>query len=1094
MCCSLGTLAVLGCCLLGSGRLVGSALGSGSLEVRREDVVWLLGRSVLLGRPIDPWDGGVAPLCLRRQSAALTKSRAPPLRTAAHPAQLLRVMSVFVNGVVVPSSVLHLLLALSSPAVLPPVLLPLATRCTWSLWMPAATVATPLVLYARCPGEATSAVVLGLDWAVLLRDMLLSSGFRLDSSFDAWAFASRPDHPISTRGSFLAPASRAESLSQRTSFRGCTLFLWICVSQSDVAVPLLDASVPGPSFPSIFPGNVSSGGPAPASLRSSLAPSSNTNGNSLQSVVGPSSVFPLASSSRGHLYPRRAHLAFDAPALIYAYFTSPIQCENIFTAAPSDLDDMLALHHIQYETTLSFLGRRHALISHLVSGSYLVANLCTMRRKVSPKTASLVSHFDFPEGQDDSGFDDPSTLLQIQLLRHVCPLVTQKSLRRLLDLHDVIYEELDKVKQLRKRLNGFLKRLTTGKSSADEAPVMDGDAPRRRARSRARLRADRLKRKLLLKNWLRSSLERPPLSPRSAWKSRAVPRHLDHCLVKRSCESLVDRELRGGTGEQEVIHGEDGPAIRRTDTDKYSRHGEYGEVHRSQRTRERMLIHGETEDGPEIRDTDKCHWRGWKPPNPGKASREDFLYLRSTGKTKARIHAHTANQLLSPAQEAVLANWTKWLGFAGFPLSRSGLATKLPDGYPMPLPSVSPPPTNRAVDDGNDEADSSDDDGWQDVWSAKEPSTFRTRQTTTLPSTAASGAAPSAPSTSTPSTSLPSNSSRDTSLSFMVTPSLAYNYPDSDDDAPPSDLDDAGLLQYLRAKNGKLRAQRNEARSAREEVDMNAILGGQHIQSLLKKLNSKKKAGNNERTLSTGTRITTSVDGRALGAAKRDAQLSPLQDLAWSLGLDEAGKREDIITRVNAHFALDHNTPLKQDQPYIGLFVRPRRRRATARDDAEPDETGPNLLLEISNLPSLPPPPPFPDAMPYSIPPTWTPPTIPFTGELSLFPPVLGVPSVHQPPQAGLSAPPAKCRRTVPTAACDPDYMHLISGIEFWSSLIPGNVMVAPSKIACTSGLKIVPAPGTGGTGGVDDPSLMPTMITSEFHLRRPRDDRVASF
>jgi hypothetical protein len=39
-------------------------------------------------------------------------------------------------------------------------------------------------------------VVLGLDWAALLRDYLISLGHRLDSSFNAWLFFSAPSHPI----------------------------------------------------------------------------------------------------------------------------------------------------------------------------------------------------------------------------------------------------------------------------------------------------------------------------------------------------------------------------------------------------------------------------------------------------------------------------------------------------------------------------------------------------------------------------------------------------------------------------------------------------------------------------------------------------------------------------------------------------------------------------------------------------------------------------------------------------------------------------------------------------------------------------------
>ncbi|KAJ7751375.1 hypothetical protein B0H16DRAFT_1548220 [Mycena metata] len=40
-------------------------------------------------------------------------------------------------------------------------------------------------------------IVLGLDWAAYVRESLLDTGYPLGDTFDAWAFFSRPDHPIS---------------------------------------------------------------------------------------------------------------------------------------------------------------------------------------------------------------------------------------------------------------------------------------------------------------------------------------------------------------------------------------------------------------------------------------------------------------------------------------------------------------------------------------------------------------------------------------------------------------------------------------------------------------------------------------------------------------------------------------------------------------------------------------------------------------------------------------------------------------------------------------------------------------------------------
>ncbi|KAJ7477373.1 hypothetical protein FB451DRAFT_1172929 [Mycena latifolia] len=60
----------------------------------------------------------------------------------------------------------------------------------------------------------------------------------------------------------------------------------------------------------------------------------------------------------------------------------------------------------------------------------------------------------------------------------------------------------------------------------------------------------------------------------------------------------------------------------------------------------------------------------------------------------------------------------------------------------------------------------------------------------------------------------------------------------------------------------------------------------------------------------------------------------------------------------------------------------------------------------------------------------------------------------------------------------------------------PGLRESESAEYGCLESIRelAIPAPGTGGTGGVDDRSLMPVMVTSEFSLRRPRDNRVALF
>ncbi|KAJ7444001.1 hypothetical protein FB451DRAFT_1413364 [Mycena latifolia] len=145
---------------------------------------------------------------------------------------------------------------------------------------------------------------------------------------------------------------------------------------------------------------------------------------------------------------------------------------------------------------------RESIILHLSTGS------CIRREGLVShlSCASLVSQFD-SLGLDDPT-SDPSTLLQIHILRQVCPILKLTALRRLLDLHDVTYVESDKVKKLRWRLKLFLNRLKCGKRP-------DGTRKERARAESDRLRAEwpqlvpeYLKRRLLDNFGLRISSER----------------------------------------------------------------------------------------------------------------------------------------------------------------------------------------------------------------------------------------------------------------------------------------------------------------------------------------------------------------------------------------------------------------------------------------------------------------------------------------------------------------------------------------------------------------------------------------------------------
>ncbi|KAJ7728621.1 hypothetical protein B0H16DRAFT_1734570 [Mycena metata] len=107
---------------------------------------------------------------------------------------------------------------------------------------------------------------------------------------------------------------------------------------------------------------------------------------------------------------------------------------------------------------------------------------------------------------DTGSSEDPSTRLQISILKQLCPVLKLTALRRLLRLHDVPFVDSDKTKKLRRRLKSYLTRLRSGKQFESELTSTD-IARAARAKESARLRSqwpqvipDHLK-KQLLKNF-----------------------------------------------------------------------------------------------------------------------------------------------------------------------------------------------------------------------------------------------------------------------------------------------------------------------------------------------------------------------------------------------------------------------------------------------------------------------------------------------------------------------------------------------------------------------------------------------------------------
>ena len=80
--------------------------------------------------------------------------------------------------------------------------------------------------------------------------------------------------------------------------------------------------------------------------------------------------------------------------------------------------------------------------------------------------------------------------MQIHILRQVAPLLSLKPMRRLSKIHDVVYLETDRSKQLRRRLLDFLTPLERGKQPNDTLSLA-GSRKKARARQNAHLRAER---------------------------------------------------------------------------------------------------------------------------------------------------------------------------------------------------------------------------------------------------------------------------------------------------------------------------------------------------------------------------------------------------------------------------------------------------------------------------------------------------------------------------------------------------------------------------------------------------------------------------
>ncbi|KAJ7458478.1 hypothetical protein FB451DRAFT_1182673 [Mycena latifolia] len=283
------------------------------------------------------------------------------------------------------------------------------------------------------------------------------------------------------------------------------------------------------------------------------------------------------------------------------------------------------------------------------------------------------------------------------------------------------------------------------------------------------------------------------------------------------------------------------------------------------------------------------------------------IHRRLTSTAQPRIKSQIRHQYLTPEQERVLAEWVKFYGFAGLPLSRKTIAAKTHRLQPCDVGAFGPSKTHwRARCDAvlHMTGETIPVSDIVKEWFGVRENSFKAE--TIKQAWFKSGinldesglfpwltpeiftAADFAPSIST-STQLhlpigfPTDSSVESlisspspSRSSSPSPSPSTSTSDSpliDVEQPPADLEGPALVEYYKVLALKLVAERDAAKAQAVAASAHAVLAGSHIQTLQMQLNAKgKKRAGNERTLPTTARMLTSAEGRALADEKRAAQ------------------------------------------------------------------------------------------------------------------------------------------------------------------------------------------------------------------------------
>jgi hypothetical protein len=134
-------------------------------------------------------------------------------------------------------------------------------------------------------------------------------------------------------------------------------------------------------------------------------------------------------------------------------------------------------HGIRFAKTPSASEVKSTLMHHISTG------FCSSREGHSSYLgcSSVSQEFD-PYTAEPGTAGDPATMLQIHIIQQIAPVLNIRSLRRLLDLHDVSYKSSDPIKKLRLRLKGFLQRLIRGKYGDSSDFSLTGSKRKARAR------------------------------------------------------------------------------------------------------------------------------------------------------------------------------------------------------------------------------------------------------------------------------------------------------------------------------------------------------------------------------------------------------------------------------------------------------------------------------------------------------------------------------------------------------------------------------------------------------------------------------------